>query len=90
MRISLFETERIEAHLLKLSDPGDSLVFEARLLLDAELNEKVAWQEKTYSIVRIYGRDQLKKEIETVHQKLFTQPGHTSFSQKIRRLFTNR
>ena len=90
MRTSLIETEQIEAHLLKLSDPGNSLVFEARLLLDAELNEKVAWQEKTYNIVRIYGRDQLKKEIESVHQKLFTQPEHTSFRQKIRRLFTNR
>ena len=86
----MIETEQIEAHLLKLSDPGNSLVFEARLLLDAELNEKVAWQEKTYNIVRIYGRDQLKKEIESVHQKLFTQPEHTSFRQKIRRLFTNR
>ena len=90
MRTSLIETEQIEAHLLKLSDPGNSLVFEARLLLDAELNEKVEWQERTYNIVRIYGRDQLKKEIESVHQKLFTQPEHTSFSQKIRRLFTNR
>jgi hypothetical protein len=90
MRTSLIETEQIEAHLLKLSGPGDSLVFEARLLLDAELSEKVAWQEKTYNIVRIYGRDQLRKEIESVYQKLFTQPEHTSFSQKIRRLFTNR
>jgi hypothetical protein len=90
MRTSLIETGQIEAHLLKRSDPGDTLVFEARLLLDAELNEKVTWQEKTYSMVRIYGRDQLEKEIESVHQKLFTQPEHTSFSQKIRRLFTNR
>ena len=90
MRTSLIETQQIEAHLLKLSDPGDSLVFEARLILEPELKEKLMWQEKTYSMVRIYGRDQLKKEIETVHQKLFTQPEHTSFSQKIRRLFTNR
>ena len=86
----MIETEQIEAHLLKLSDPGDSLVFEARLILEPELKEKLMWQEKTYSMVRIYGRDQLKKEIESIHQKLFTQPEHTSFSQKIRRLFTNR
>jgi hypothetical protein len=90
MRTSLIETEQIEAHLLQLSGPGASLVFEARLLLDAELGEKLHWQKKTYSMIRIYGRDQLKKEIESVHQKLFTQPEHTSFSQKIRRLFTNR
>jgi hypothetical protein len=89
MRTSLIETEQIEAHLLRLSDPGDSLVFEATLLLDAELKEKLTWQEKTYNMVRIYGRDQLRKEIESVHQKLFTQPVHTSFSQKIRGLFTS-
>ncbi|MDB5145368.1 MAG: hypothetical protein JWQ66_4081 [Mucilaginibacter sp.] len=90
MRTSLIETEQIEAHLLKLSDPGDTLVFEARLLLDAELGEKLHWQKKAYNMIRIYGHDQLKKEIESVHQKLFTQTEHTSFSQKIRRLFTNK
>jgi hypothetical protein len=90
MRTSLIETEQIEAHLLQLSDPGDSLVFEARLLLEPGLLEKLQWQKETYHIVRIYGRDQLKKEIEAVRQKLFTQPEHINFSQKIRRLFTNR
>jgi hypothetical protein len=90
MRTSLIETEQIEAHLLQLSDPGDSLVFEARLLLEPDLHEKLQWQKETYHMVSIYGRHQLKKEIEAVHQKLFIQPEHTSFSQKIRRLFTNR
>jgi len=90
MRTSLVETEQIEAYLLQLSDPGDSLVFEARLLLEPGLHEKLQWQKETYHMVSIYGRDQLKKEIDAVHQNLFTQPEHTSFSHKIRRLFTNR
>jgi len=90
MRTSLIETEQIEAHLLHLSEPGDTLVFEARLLLDPELHEKMQWQQEAYRMVKLYGRDQLKKEIEAVHQKLFTQPEHLSFSQKIRRLFTDR
>lgn len=90
MRTSLIETEQIEAHLLQLSDPGDSLVFEARLLLEPELREKVQWQKETYHLVKLYGRDQLKREIENVHQKLFTQPEHRSFSQKIRQLFSKR
>ena len=90
MRTSLIETEQIEAYLMHRSEPGDALVFEARLLLDAELREKTQWQQEAYRMVKLYGRDQLKQEIEAVHQKLFTQPEHLSFSQKIRRLFTNR
>jgi hypothetical protein len=73
-----------------LSEQGDALVFEARLLLDTELREKMQWQQEAYRLVKVYGRDQLKQEIEAVHQKLFTEPEHLSFSQKIRRLFTNR
>ena len=90
MRTSLIETEQIEAYLMHLSEPGDALVFEAKLLLDTELREKTQWQQEAYRMVKLYGRDQLKQEIEAVHQKLFTQPEHLSFSQKIRRLFTNR
>jgi len=84
------ETEQIEAHLTGRLDTGDSLVFEARMLLEPELGDKVLWQQKTYNIIQNYSRRQLKKEIEAVHQKLFTQPQHISFNQKIRRLFTNK
>ena len=90
MRTSLIETGQIEEHLMQQSEPGDSLVFEARLLLEPELREKMQWQQEAYRMVKLYGRDQLKQEIEAVHQKLFTQAEHLSFSQKIRRLFTNR
>jgi hypothetical protein len=90
MRTSLIETEQIEAHLLQLSNPGDALIFEARLLLEPELHEKLQWQKETYHMVKLYGRDQLKKEIEAVHQELFTKPEHRSFSQKIRQLFSKR
>ncbi|HEY9004140.1 MAG TPA: hypothetical protein VIM89_22465 [Mucilaginibacter sp.] len=90
MRTSLIETEQIEALLMQRSEPGDQLVFEAKLLLEPELHERMQWQQKAYRLVKLYGRDQLKQEIEAVHQKLFTQKKHLSFSQKIRRLFINR
>jgi hypothetical protein len=90
MRTSLIKTEQIEAYLTRRSEPGDQLVFEARLLLEPELHEKMQWQQEAYRMIKLYGRDQLKQEIETVHQKLFTQKEHLSFAQKIRRLFTNR
>jgi hypothetical protein len=45
------------------------------------------WQQKTYQIVKLHGRDQLRHEIETVHQKLFTEHQHKTFRQKIMSLF---
>ena len=90
MRTSLIEAEQIEAYLLRRSDPGDALVFDAKILLDAELKDKVLWQQKAYQMVKLYGRDQLKQEIESVHQKLFNEEQHRSFRQKIMRLFTKK
>lgn len=86
----MIETEQIEAHLLQLSDTGNALVFEAKMLLDPELTDKVLWQQKAYHIVKLYGRDQLKQEIESVHQRLFEEKQHQSFRQKIMRLFTKK
>ena len=90
MRTSLIETEQIEAHLLQLANPGDALVFEAKLLLDDELSDKLHWQSATYNMVKLYGRNQLKKEIESVHQSLFSEARHKSFSEKIRQIFSKR
>lgn len=87
MTTSLNETAQIDAHLLQLSDTGDALVFEARMLLEPALREKVQWQLKTYELISLYGRGQLKQEIEAVHQKLFSEPQHQSFRRKILRLF---
>jgi hypothetical protein len=82
------ETKQIEAHLFGTADAGNALLFEARLLLDNDLGDKVMWQQKTYSVIQQYGRRQLRQEIEDVHQQLFTKPEHLSFSQKIRLLFS--
>lgn len=88
MRTSLNEIKAIEQHLLQEAPPEDNLLFEANLILDPELKEKVQWQQKTYQLVRTYGRKQLRAEIEAVHQQLFTQARHRSFRQKVLSLFT--
>jgi hypothetical protein len=88
MTTSWNETKQIEAHLQGTATTGDALVFEAKLMLDNTLADKVIWQQKAYDAIQQYGRRQLKKEIEQVHGQLFTQRGHSSFAQKIRRLFT--
>jgi hypothetical protein len=90
MRTSLLETQEIESHLMRSAEPGDSLVFEAKLLLEPGLQDKILWQQKTYEIVRQYGRAGLRQEIENVHQKLFNEARHQSFKQKIMRLFSKK
>ncbi|RYZ98664.1 MAG: hypothetical protein EOP47_18800 [Sphingobacteriaceae bacterium] len=87
MRTSLVETEQIEAHLLQLSAPGDTLVFEAKLMLNDELNNKLQWQKTAYDKIKQYGRSQLRQEIDAVHQSLFGTAKHKSFSEKIRHIF---
>jgi hypothetical protein len=88
MTISWNETKQIESHIMRTADAGDALVFEAKLMLDHDLADKVIWQQKAYDTIQQFGRRQLKKEIELIHHNLFTQPGHIGFSQKIRRLFS--
>ncbi|MDR0265732.1 MAG: hypothetical protein LBJ04_21140 [Sphingobacterium sp.] len=87
MMTSWNETQQIEAYIFEIAQPEDVLLFEAKLLLDEELADKVTAQQKTYAAIRQFGRKQLKMEIEAVQQRLFTHPQHNSFSQKIIRLF---
>jgi hypothetical protein len=82
------ETRQIEAHILGTANTGDALLFEAKLMLDNDLADKLIWQQKAYATIQQFGRRQLKKEIEQVHQQLFTQAAHISFADRIRRLFS--
>ena len=81
------EVQQIEQHLLHRDGPGDVLVFEAKLILDEELKEKVTLQKQAYAFINFYGRKQLKHELEAVHQQLFTSPKHSSFRQRVLKLF---
>jgi hypothetical protein len=90
MKTSLIETQQIEAHLLRLSSPGEALLFEAKMLLDEELAEKLQWQKNACDMVKRYGRRQLKQEIEAVQQRLFSEARHKNFSEKIRQIFSKR
>jgi hypothetical protein len=87
MRTSLNEMQEIEDHLFQKLNGEDEFLFRANLLLNKGLTENVECQRKAYRLVHVYGRKQLKQEIEAVHQNLFTQPEHLSFRKKIFALF---
>ncbi len=87
MRTSLTKIAQIEANLLGRQQPADALLFDAKLLLNTDLQLDASAQKQVYSLVQQYGRKQLKQEIEAAHRHLFTQPEYLSFKQKIARLF---
>jgi len=90
MRTSLNEIKEIDDHVLKLVPPDEALLFEAKLIINSELKQQVMWHKQTLSLVQQYSRNNLRAEIETVHQKLFSQSEHEGFRQKIMRFFGKR
>lgn len=90
MRTSLNETRQIEQYLFKDLDQEEALVFEAKTILSPKLADRVLWQNKTYTLIKQYGRRKLREEIASVQQQLFQAPEHRGFRQKILQLFTRR
>lgn len=88
MKTSLNELRLIEHYLLSDKKDGESFLLEAKMILQPELTQQVYWQNKTYQMVRDYGRKQLKNEIDNIHEKLFNTGAHQSFRQKVMRLFS--
>jgi hypothetical protein len=88
MKTSLNELRLIEAHLLGNESPQERLLVEARLILQPDFRQNLHWQQKTHGLVRQYGRQQLKKEIEQVHQALFCPATpHQTFRKKVMSFF---
>jgi hypothetical protein len=86
----LNDIQQIDDYLLQYAGKADRALFEARLLLQPALQENLAWQQKTYDIIKQYSRRRLKAEIESVHQLLFTEPEHIPFRRKIMALFSKK
>lgn len=90
MRTSLTEIQQTEAYLLHQTTQGERLLFEARLVIQPELRDNMHLQQETYRLVKQYGRKKIREEIEAVHRKLFSEPQHKSFREKIAALFSAR
>lgn len=87
MRTSLDEIKLIDGYLDNSLGGGESALFNARLILEPLLPEQIAWQRKTRTVIEQYGRKVLRQEIENVHTKLFTEPAHHSFRQRVLKIF---
>ncbi len=87
MRPSLTDIQIGEQYLHGAMPQDEAAVYEARLLTDDTLKENTYFLQKTFALLRIYHRRQLKAEAAAVQQKLFSDPKHAAFQQGIRRLF---
>ncbi|MDB5123900.1 MAG: hypothetical protein JWP94_2029 [Mucilaginibacter sp.] len=87
MRISLNKVEQIDDHIFSRGTTEDRLIFEAMLILDPALKSQVSWQKNALDFVQHYGRKKMKAEIESVHRRLFNEPVHRRFRNKILNLF---
>ena len=87
MRTSLNEIKLTDDYVFGNISVPDKLLFDALLILNQELADKVQWQKEAHAHIRQFGRKKLKAEIEAVHHQLFSDKQHLSFGQKILRLF---
>jgi hypothetical protein len=90
MRNSLTEIAQAEAFLQETMPPRERLVFEARVLTNPLLRVNLFFQKKAYGLLKLYHRQQLKKEVQAVEQRLFQDPEKKAFQQQIHHLFNPR
>jgi hypothetical protein len=87
MRTSLNEIKLIDGYIFNNNPAEDALLFDAMRIINPSLSTQIAWQKKAHTMVKQYSRKKLKAEIEAAHQKLFGEPAHKNFKQRILRFF---
>ena len=87
MRTSLNNIKAIDDYLSGQMTSGNALLFEANLLLNKDLINDIEHQQRTYTLIRLYSRRQIKNEIVDVQKIFTTAPQHRGFMQRIVNLF---
>lgn len=90
MRTSLNEIKLIDGHLFNQGTHEDALLFDAMLIINPGLSNRIMWQKNTHAIVQQYSRKKLRAEIEEVHRQLFSEATHQTFRQKVLSLFSKK
>ncbi len=71
MRPELEEIQLLEAYLANSLPEAQRIEVEVRLLWDQEWQSKLSYQQLAYQAIRCAGRKQLRKELESIHARLF-------------------
>ncbi len=83
MKISLNKIREAENFLDGRMSAGASLLFQVRLVCDPGLRLDVALQQKVRDLIRMYHRKKVREEVGSVHERIFSDPVKSGFSQSI-------
>ena len=87
MKISWNETRYIERYSNNELSKEEKILFEAQLVLDPRFKLNVGLLKQIHALIKLYGRRKMKAEIGKIHHKLFHNPEHIIFQQRIQQLF---
>ncbi len=74
MRSELNQVYLIDQYLLGRLSKEEEQVFEARLLLDETIAEKVEAQRRAHRLIRRYAREEERRRLEAIYQLLLKEP----------------
>ncbi|NOT76212.1 MAG: hypothetical protein HOP08_14890 [Cyclobacteriaceae bacterium] len=87
MRTSLNDIQEIEKFQREELSPGDSILFQVRMILDPVLKLNVTFQNIILQVVQLYHRKKLKVEVKQIHHDLFSSPSSLEFQQTVKQIF---
>ena len=85
MRKQLHEVQDIDRYILHTMTGADRLVFQARMLLQPELKERVGWQRKAHAFLQWASRKEKKEELTSLYTRLMND---ASFHRQITSIFS--
>ena len=85
MRKSLHEVQEIDKYIFCRMTRTDRLVFQARMILQPGLKEKVRLQQKAHTFLRWCSRKEKKDELTALYHRLMSD---TTFHTTIRSIFS--
>jgi len=84
MRSDLNEIAQIDQYLFRLLSEEEGKHFEARLLINDALAEKVEAQRLVHRLIRLYGRKKERDRIEGIYRQLLEEP---AFAHQLKTIF---
>ena len=87
MKISWNDTHHIERYLNDELSEEEKILFEAQIVLDPPFKLNVGLLKQIHFLIKLYGRNKMKAEIGKIHHKLFHNPEHAIFQQRIQQIF---
>lgn len=81
------DIKRIEDFLHGNLDHEESLLLEAKAVVDPLLRVRINFQKKAYGMIKMYGRSKIRSALEIQHKRLFSDPEKDSFCKRVNGIF---